>query len=297
MSSDSLAAFSDTAARDYGAERTVATSHRCLTIAVTSGKGGVGKSNIVVNLALSLAASGKKVIVLDADLGLANLDVLFGVRPRYTLHHVMQGKKSLFEVVTAVSPNLRLIPGGSGIANLADMSDELRSELLESLSMLQQYADILLIDTGAGLSANVIGFLGCADEVLLVSTPEPTAMADAYGIIKTVALSGLPFPNMSIIVNRCISPGEGHGVSSRLLAVARQFLSVEVGYKGFILDDESVSRAVRHQKPWFLAFPDCKASLCLRKITDSYSGNTNLKFKQERKGFLNAFFSLFGVRG
>jgi flagellar biosynthesis protein FlhG len=269
---------------------------RCRTIAITSGKGGVGKSNMVANLALTLANSGKKVIVLDADLGLANLDVLFGVRPKYTLFHVLQGKRQLFEVISTITPNLKLIAGGSGIANLADMPVDTREEILTDLMQLRQYTDVLLIDTGAGLSANVTGFLHCADEVLLVSTPEPTAMADAYGVIKTLALSDVEFPKTSIVVNRSSTPMEGYGVASRLISVSRQFLKVKVDYKGFVLDDDKVSKAVRQQKPFVLAYPESRASMCLRKIAGGYVGVEAVRPVRSQKSFLDSLCSLFSKK-
>jgi flagellar biosynthesis protein FlhG len=234
------------------------------------------------------------VLVLDADLGLANLDVLFGVRPRYTLLHVTQGKKRLFDIITGVNENLKLIPGGSGISRLADISEEVRAELLNSLFELRKYTDVLIIDTGAGLSSNVMGFLQCADEVLLVATPEPTAMADAYGVIKTLARSDEKFPEVSVLVNRSASPSEGYQVANRLRAVAKQFLDVEVGYKGFILEDDRVSKAVRSQKPFVKCFPESRASLCLKKIASSYAqaGLKNVE-SSSRSGWVDSICSLF----
>ena len=173
----------------------------CLTLAVTSGKGGVGKSNLVANLALQLGRRGKKVMVLDADMGMANMDVILGVRPRYTLYHVIEGRKDLLQTVTSVTQNVKLIAGGSGIMGLADLEIERRNRIFESLKKIRQYTDILLIDTGAGLSPNVLDFLQYSHEVLLVSTPEPTSMADAYGIIK--AMNQLFTSCTCIVMNKC----------------------------------------------------------------------------------------------
>ncbi len=265
---------------------------RCLTLAVTSGKGGVGKSSLSVNLALRLGAAGKKIIVLDADLGLANLDVLFGIRPHHTLWHVLQGKKRLLDIVQPINRNVRLIAGGSGIANLADLPTESRMDFLRSLAQLRQYADVMLIDTGAGLSSNVIEFLNYADEVLLISTPEPTAMADAYGVVKTLARNSEEFPKVSVVVNRVASAAEAQGVSSRLISVARQFLNVEVGYKGYVLDDPNVSKAVRAQKPFTEVYPDSRASLCLSRLAESYGAQQPLRKPQSGQSFLNTLVGL-----
>jgi flagellar biosynthesis protein FlhG len=266
---------------------------QCRTIAVTSGKGGVGKSSLVANLALSLGARGKQVIVFDADLGMANLDVIFGVRPRFTLYHVVEGRKNLLDIVTSVNDKVKLFAGGSGLSNLADLDDSIRGSILEALAKIRQYADILLIDTGAGLSSNVIGFLQYADEVLLVSTPEPTSMADAYGIIKTLAKSPDPFPSVSVVVNRAASSMEAFGVSSRLTTVARKFLEAEIQYKGFILEDELVSKAVRSQTPFTQLYPDSKASLCIQKLADSFGGVKQAPIAAKKHGFLGGLMSLF----
>jgi len=265
----------------------------CRTIAVTSGKGGVGKSSLVANLALSLGARGKQVIVFDADLGMANLDVLFGVRPRFTLHHVVEGRKNLFDIITSVNDKVKLFAGGSGLANLADLEEGIRNSILDSLAKIRQYADVLLIDTGAGLSSNVIGFLQYADEVLLVSTPEPTSMADAYGIIKTLAKNPEPFPKVSVVVNRAASSTEAFGVSSRLTTVSRKFLEAEIQYKGFILEDERVSKAVRSQKPFTELYPDSNASLCIQKLADSFAGTKQDPVSAGKRGFLGGLMSLF----
>lgn len=270
---------------DYGSQ--------CRTIAVTSGKGGVGKSSLVANLALALGARGKQVIVFDADLGMANLDVIFGVRPRFTLYHVVEGKKSLLDIITSVNERVKLFAGGSGLSSLADLEDDVRMNILESLAQIRQYADILLIDTGAGLSSNVIEFLRYADEVLLVSTPEPTSMADAYGIIKTLAKSEEPFPKVSVIVNRAASSVEAVGVSSRLSTVSKKFLDAEVQYKGYVLEDELVSKAVRSQKPFTTVFPDSKASLCVQKLADSIGGASLNRPMVKKRGFLGGLMSLF----
>ena len=167
---------------------------------------------------------------------------------------------------------------------------------MESLAQIRQYADILLIDTGAGLSSNVIGFLRYADEVLLVSTPEPTSMADAYGIIKTLAKSPEPFPKVSVVVNRAASSVEAFGVSSRLTTVSRKFLEAEIQYKGFVLEDELVSKAVRSQKPFTDVYPDSKASLCIQKLADSIGGTRLETDASKKQGFLGGLMSLF-VRG
>lgn len=268
----------------------------CLTLAVTSGKGGVGKSNLVANLALQLGRRGKRVMVLDADMGMANMDVILGVRPRYTLYHVIEGRKDLIQTVTSVTDNVKLIAGGSGIMGLADLENDRRNRIFEALKKIRQYTDILIIDTGAGLSPNVLDFLQYADEVLLVSTPEPTSMADAYGIVKALNQREGVYPEMSLVVNRCASSKEAAGVASRMKTVTSQFLHREIKYKGFILEDEHVSKAVRGQKPYSRLYPECRATLCLQKIVDEYSQPTKTSKKKRPMSLFKQIISFF-VRG
>lgn len=250
-----------------GPAPTVPPAPKLRTIAITSGKGGVGKSNVVANLAVAASRLGKNVIAFDADLGLANLDVIFGIRPQYTLYHVLKGKKEIFDIVVRCMPGVKFVAGGSGMQELADIDGATRERFVRSLSRLDREADVLFIDTGAGLSSNVMGFVQAADEVLLVTTPEPTAMADAYGVIKTMAATPGPFPRVSILVNRVRSPEEGTYVARRLLKVAEQFLEVKLHYGGYILDDRSVTKAVRAQKPFITLYPNSAAAVCVSNIT------------------------------
>ncbi len=238
----------------------------CRVLAVTSGKGGVGKSNITANLCLSIARLGRTVVAMDADLGLANLDVIFGVRPTHTLLHAVKGKKDLLDILMAGGPGVRFVAGGSGIQELADLDPTARRSLIENLRKLERYADYLVLDTGAGLSSNVMSFVLAADEVLLVTTPEPTAMADAYGVLKTISAHEGPRPPVRIIVNRVRDPEEAVATSRRLRKVAKEFLELDVGHLGFVIEDRSVALAVRAQKPFVRAYPNCEASACVANL-------------------------------
>lgn len=240
--------------------------HACRTIAVTSGKGGVGKSNLVANLAIGIARLGKSVLVLDADLGLANMDVLLGVRPQYTLYHVLKGSKDLLDVIISGAPGVKFIAGGSGMRELADLDERARVRFLEGMQKLEKYTDVVLIDTGAGISSNVMAFVTAADEVLCVTTPEPTAMADAYGIIKTLAQESDPFPQVSLVVNRVRSPEEGAVVAGKIFRVSKQFLEVGIQYAGYVLEDMNVMKAVRAQKPFMSMYPNTYASACVSNL-------------------------------
>jgi flagellar biosynthesis protein FlhG len=234
-------------------------------IAVTSGKGGVGKSNIAVNLAIQFAAAGRDVVLLDADLGLANADVLCNINLTSNLSHVIARKKELRDVLVPAPGGFRLIGGASGLARMADLTDFDRQRLVDSLGELERQTDIILIDTGAGISPNVLSFTRCADHVLVVTTPEPTAITDAYAVIKVVSKDNVG-RRLSLLVNQVRSPGEARVVHDRIAKVARQFLNVPVLDGGYVPADEQVPLAVRRRTPFSLASPRCAASLALTKL-------------------------------
>lgn len=247
--------------------RTLALQQRrtATVIAVTSGKGGVGKSNIAVNLAIQFSRAGKDVVLLDADLGLANADVLCNIDLPFNLAHVIARQKDVHDVMVKAPGGFRLIGGASGLARLADLSDFDRQRLVHSLGELEQQADIILIDTGAGISPNVLSFTRAADHVLVVTTPEPTAIADAYAVVKVVSREERP-RRISLLVNQVRSPAEAQVVYDRIARVARQFLNVSVLDAGCIYLDETVPHSVRRRTPFVLAAPRCPASQSIAQL-------------------------------
>lgn len=247
--------------------RTMAQSSRsrASVIAITSGKGGVGKSNVAVNLAIQFASAGREVVLLDADLGLANADVLCNVDLPFNLSHVIARKKELAEVLCTAPGGFRLIGGASGLARMADLSDFDRQRLVAALGELESQADIILIDTGAGISPNVLSFTRAADDVLVVTTPEPTAITDAYAVIKVISRDGGQ-RRLSLLVNQAKTQMESRVVYERIAKVARQFLNVNVYDAGYIPSDENVPLAVRRRTPFVLGAPRCPASQCIAQL-------------------------------
>ena len=237
-------------------------------ITVTSGKGGVGKTSLVVNLAIALSRQGKRVAIMDADLGLANVDVMLGLLPIHNLYDVVQGQKRLEDIIITGPEGIKILTGGSGLAELANLSAEQRGRLVSSLVALEDMADLLLIDTGAGLSHSVLSFISAADELLVITTPEPTAITDAYGIIKVVAKSGL-HQNIKLVVNQVKDQSEGKEIAERFAEVSKKFLHIELQFLGEICSDQQVSRAIKQQQPFLTLYPRTRAAQNIEAIAAS----------------------------
>src|SRR3954471_12220656 len=238
---------------------------RASVIAITSGKGGVGKSNVAVNLSIKLASAGKNVVLLDADLGLANADVLCNIDLPFNLSHVIARKKELHEVMVTGPGGFKLIGGASGLARMADLTDFDRRRIVEALGAVEYSADNIIIDTGAGISPNVLSFTRAADQVLVVTTPEPTAITDAYAVVKVISRDGAVH-RVSLLVNQVRAPGEARIVYDRIAKVARQFLNVSVFDAGYLPADDNVAMAVRRRVPFSLAFPRTPATLSVAHL-------------------------------
>jgi flagellar biosynthesis protein FlhG len=260
------------------------------TIAVTSGKGGVGKSHFTANLAIKMAENGKNVMVLDADLGLANLDILFGISPKYSLIHVIRNEKNIKDVVTNGPGGVKIIPGGSGLEELADLDEDSRRAFLLNLEQIEDDLDILIIDTGAGLSKNVLSFLNASEEIIVITTPEPSSLADAYGVIKSVVKTNKA-ADIKVIINRVTSEEEAREVYRRLSMVSRQFINFNLQWGGYIFEDKIVSMAVRQREPFVLIDKTSKASKCMEQICTEL---LDIKvFQSEKKGFFKKVAGLF----
>ena len=259
-------------------------------ITITSGKGGVGKTNVSVNMALAYARLGKKVVVMDADLGLANVNIMLNMVPKYTLYDMIRKRKTMREIMVETDYGISIVAGASGFSKIANLTDEERQNFIEELSTLS-FADIIIIDTSAGVSSNVLDFIAAADDAIIITTPEPTAITDAYGIIKIIATE---YENLDmelkLVVNRVKGAAEAKKVADRMTNIAGQFLNLKVDYLGFIYDDPVVSQAVLRQKPFMVIDPRCKASICVQHIV----GKMEKSELRESGGFASMFKRLFG---
>ncbi|QDV89180.1 Flagellum site-determining protein YlxH [Phycisphaerae bacterium RAS2] len=258
------AAFSCTAALQDA-------SRAARVIAVASGKGGVGKTNVSVNLGICLARRGLRVVLIDADLGTANVDVLMKISSPYDLSHVVVGRRSVDDVLHAARPGLRVLRGASGMSAVADLDPRARGALIEQLTGLESACDVILLDCGAGISQNVVAFAAAADDVLVVLTPEPPAMTDAYALIK--AMHGKPARGtVGLLVNQVSGYREGRECAERVAGVARRFLNAPVEMVGQIPRDGHVSQAVRMRVPVVERYPRSPASHALAILAERLEG-------------------------
>jgi len=250
-------------------DRSLNALSRCRLIVVTSGKGGVGKTNVSVNFALAMARKGKKVLLFDADMGLANVDVMLGLIPKYTLLNVLSGQKSLAEIIVEGPCGIQVVASGSGgVQELADLNEAQRGKFLDALRELQHQSDIILIDTGAGLHRNVLAFVLAAEEAVIITTPEPTALMDAYGMIK-ILYKEKRNPVVTVIVNMALNQKEADEAGKKLVLLSKRFLNLEVDYGGFIPRDENMIRAVKEQRPILLSSPLSPAAVSLNRLAEN----------------------------
>lgn len=258
------------------------------TIAITSGKGGVGKTNITANLACMLAKMNKKTLILDADAGLANIDVILGLTPQYNLHDVLTGKRSLSEIMVSGPEGIKILPSASGIQEMADLSRGQKLTLLEDLDSIQEDLDFMLIDTAAGIANNVMYFNVAAGEIIVVTSPEPTSLTDAYALIK-ILYQRYAKKRFRVLINMVSGAAEARKVYRRLSSATDHFLNLNIEFMGYILHDKKLQDAVRMQKAVVELYPDSQASLCVKKIAEKIC-------EEDPEGVESGNISFFGEK-
>lgn len=246
-------------------------------LAVTSGKGGVGKTNVVANLAFAFTKLAKKVLILDADLGLANIDVMLGLTPKFNFSHVLRGEKTISEIIIEGPWGIKILPASSGIQELTALTEEQKMQLINELDGLDGFIDILLIDTAAGISSNVIYFNLAAQEIVVVVSPEPPSITDAYALMKILS-TRYSEKHFKLIINSVDSSKEAEDVFRNLHMTAERFLNISIDYLGYILRDENVVKAVRKQKLVAEIYPESKASQCFFRIANKIASVPPLYF-------------------
>lgn len=250
-------------------------------ITISSGKGGVGKTNFTVNLGIALAKQGKNITIIDADLGLANVDVLFGLVPKYNLSHVIKGEIPVQDIIVKGLHDINIISGGSGIMDLIDLDSEQLEKLIHSLAYFNAVSDYILIDTGAGLSKSVLSFIDAASDVIVVITPDPTSITDAYALVKNIVMDDQK--KIKLIINRVESNEEGDEVFGKMQQAVSKFLNRELENLGYIFEDNNLKRAVRRQIPLLEAYPRAIASKGIENI--AYNLDNNGKYNKNNHSF------------
>ncbi len=238
-------------------------------VTVTSGKGGVGKSNFSLNFGLGLIEKGHKAVLFDLDLGLANLDVLMGITPKKHLFHLLEPDTTVWDIIEQGPGGLEFIAGGSGFTQIMQLDDEKLDRLFSHLDPLQGYADTIIFDTGAGFSKESMRFMLSSDEVILVTTPEPPAITDAYAVIKMLH-SHNPAVSIRLVINRASSEREGKMTADKLAMVSKRFLNMDIQSLGYVSDDPYVSKAVKLQRPFLLTYPQSQAARSIRNLVERY---------------------------
>lgn len=241
-------------------------------ITVTSGKGGVGKTSVSINLAIQFRLQGKSVIIFDADFGLANIEVMIGAIPKYNLSDLIYRGKDLNDIIMKGPMDIGFISGGSGISGFGDLTKDQLTYLVYKIKELESMADIIIIDTGAGISSAVMDFVVVSNEVILVTTPEPTSITDSYSLLKALNKRDdfdKSQNHIKIVANRVRSYEEGANLYNKLNVVVNKFLNFNIEFLGIIENDENMSKAVIQQKPISMAYPNSKGAKSFKKISDT----------------------------
>ena len=260
-------------------------------ITITSGKGGVGKSNFVVNLAIALAKEGKKILLFDADIGMGNDDVLMGIYPKNSVLDLINGKLAIEDIIVNGPEGVKLLPGGSGLNNIEDLQQNQRDLFLKKIEILEGF-DYIFIDTGAGISRSVLAFIACSDEVILVTTPEPTSLTDGYSLLKAVDHFKIK-DKASIVVNKILEKKEGDQTFSKFKMAVNRFLKLDVNFLGVVYEDRKLIMSVREQLPFVIGYPNCDAAKCIKTIAEKIIGEKKETMGVGAQGLFKKLFNIF----
>ena len=260
-------------------------------ITVTSGKGGVGKSNFVVNLAISLQKSGKRVLIFDADVGMGNDDVLMGFYPKNNIYNILYDNMNISEVIVEGPFGVKLLPGGTGNGKLENVTEAQRDNFLQQITQLDDL-DYILMDTGAGINRDVLGYISCCDELIILTTPEPTSLTDAYSLIKAVNYFKIK-TSAKVVINRILNNDEGKLTFDKFNNTVKSFLNMDLEYLGCICEDSKITQSVRKQEPFLLCYPNCGASKDINAIAASIAGNKEIKTGFGAQVLFKKLFNIF----
>ncbi|MBQ7199827.1 MAG: MinD/ParA family protein [Eubacterium sp.] len=282
--------------QEYQPRQIITASSRVIT--VTSGKGGVGKTSVSVNLAIALSRLGKRVVILDADFGLANIEIMLGIRPAYNLADLMFKGKGMREIITYGPENIGFISGGSGINEMANLNKTQIVDLIQKLAELDQLADIIIVDTGAGIGNSVLEFVASSEEVLLVATPEPTSITDAYALLKSLNKNSSYHRAktvVNLIANQVRNAGDADELHEKLGIVVSKFLNIDIEFLGAIPYDDNMSKAILRQEPVVLSAPSSAAARSILEIA-SKIGDVSLPAQDQGFGIMRLFSSVIRMK-
>ncbi len=268
-------------------------------IAIASGKGGVGKSNFVVNVGIEFAKLGKKVVIIDADLGLANVEVLMGVIPNKNFSHILNNKIKVTDALTDGPYGIKFLSGGSGLRDLVKATEREQLQIINCFDYLDEEFDIILIDIGAGISNMVVNFAKAAHDIIVVTTPEPTAVTDAYALIKILTEDTDDELFINIIINSVVSSEEGHDTFQKLLMVTQKFLKININNLGYLPKDDKLVKAVKKQEPVVISYPETSYSKAIHKIACEVLNinidlHSDVETIDDSKKFIKKLFGFFG---
>lgn len=270
-------------------------SRKARVITVTSGKGGVGKSSLSINLAVQFRKLGKSVIIFDADFGLANIEVMFGAIPKYNLADVIYRGRGIKDIIVKGPMDIGFVSGGSGINGLGDLNYEQINYLTHKLNELESMADIIIVDTGAGISESVLGFVASSSEILLVTTPEPTSITDAYALLKALNLKEgfeRESTKIRIVANKTSSREEGKNLYNKLNVVVRKFLNIDLSFLGSVPMDDNLRKAIMQQKPISMIYPNSESSKHFAGLAEGLI-NGDEDVSPKKRGLVSAMLRMF----